>query len=607
MEPEQPPVGHALVDTMVSKSGNSYQEEDRGPDDSMARSGQSFIKIGDGEIGGKAQGLVRLDHILRDKLGTSAYPDIVVDIPWFWVVATDWFDLFMEKNRLYDLALSDTRDRHMANAFQRAELPEELLDELRKLIAEVHVPLAVRSSSLLEDALKEPFAGVYATKMIPNNQFSVDARLRTLAEAVKFVYASTFTRDAKSYRRAMGRSDDEEKMAVLVQEVVGLRHGDRFYPNVSGVGRSYNFYALGHAQSENGVVSLALGLGKTIVDGGRSWTYCPEFPNAKPPFGSMKELLTQTQTRFWSVNMGKPPSYDPARETEYLFDGDLGHAERDGTLQKLASTFDPQSERLCLGTGSPGPRVLTFAPLLELDDIPFNGLARDLLTACEDELGNPVEVEFAVNIDPDAAGHVRFGCLQVRPMFVSRDRVKIQDQELHGESVFVASEQVLGNGQVDNIKDVVYVKPDAFSAKDSWLIAAELDEMNRGLITAERPYLLVVLGRLGTTDPWLGIPANWGQVSGAKVIVEAYSSAMSVDMSQGSHFFHNVSCLGVLYFSADKTGQYPVNWQWLNRQKEVRDAQFVRHVTLDEPLLVKADGKSGWGVIRCEGTDTISD
>ncbi len=398
------------------------------------------------------------------------------------------------------------------------------MEELKSLIAEVHVPLAVRSSSLLEDALQEPFAGVYATKMVPNNQFSADARLRTLVESIKFVYASTFTRDAKSYRQAMGRSHREEKMAVIIQEVVGLRHGDRFYPNVSGVARSYNFYALGHARPENGVVSLALGLGKTIVDGGRSWTYCPSHPKAKPPFGSTKELLTQTQTQFWSVNMGKPPTYDPIQETEYLFEGNLGHAEQDAVLREMASTYDPQSDRITMGIGPPGPRVLDFAPLLELNDIPLNGLVRNLLAICEEALENPVEIEFAVNFGQSGKGPARFGFLQVRPMFISKDVVEVSEQDLVGDHVLVASEQVLGNGQVESVQDVVYVKPDAFSAKDTWLIAGELDEMNRHLLDANRPYLLVVIGRLGTSDPWLGIPVNWGQVSGAKVVVETSSS-----------------------------------------------------------------------------------
>jgi hypothetical protein len=558
-----------------------------------------MTRIGNGEIGGKAQGLARIERIISAEIDITAFPGITLDIPWFWIITTDWFDRFMEENRLYDISLSDVKDRHLVNAFVRAELPAELVGELKKLIAEVNVPLAVRSSSLLEDALDEPFAGVYDTKMVPNNQFSSDSRLRTLVEAIKFVYASTFSKNAKSYRRAMGRSHRDEKMAVMIQEVVGLRHGDRFYPTISGVARSYNFYALGHARPENGVLSLALGLGKTIVDGGRSWTYCPAFPKSKPPFGSVKELLTQTQTQFWSVNMAKPPTYDPIRETEYLFEGNLAHAEEDGVLRELASTYDPQSDRIVMGTGSPGARILNFSPLLELNDIPLNDLVRTLMKSCERSLENPVEIEFAVTIDHTGGGGARFGFLQVRPMFISDDRVEVTEEELHGERIFLSSEQVLGNGQVDSIKDVVYVKPDAFSAKDTWLIAGELDEMNRRLLEAGRPYLLMVIGRLGSSDSWLGIPVQWGQVSGAKVVVETATSDMNVDMSQGSHFFHNVACLRVLYFSTDKTGQYPVKWEWLDDQQIIHDSQFIRHVALELPLLVKVDGRNGRGVICC--------
>jgi hypothetical protein len=588
-----------------NKAGSDAASEPR-PGGPGGRAPGCLTQIGTGEIGGKARGLARLETTLAHGLDRGAFPEFDVEIPWFWVIATDWFDLFMERNRLYDIALSDTRDQHMANAFQRTELPAELVGELRKLIAEIHVPLAIRSSSLLEDAIDEPFAGVYDTKMVPNNQFSAESRLRTLVEAVKFVYASTFSKNAKSYRQAMGRTDRDEKMAVMIQEVVGLRHGDRFYPNLSGVARSHNFYAFGNAKPENGVVSLALGLGKTIVDGGRAWTFCPAYPKAKPPYGSTKELLTQTQIEFWSVNMGKPPTYDPIQETEYLFEGDLSHAEEDGVLRELASTYNAQSDRITIGTGSPGPRVLNFAPILELSDIHLNDLVKGLLEVCENALGNPVEIEFAVNFGESAPRRARFGFLQVRPMYVSDDHVEVPEEELQGDRTVVASEHVLGNGESSVIKDIVYVKPDAFSAKDTWLIAAELEEMNRELLKAGRPYLLVVLGRLGTSDPWLGIPVKWGQVSGAKVVVEASSTGMNVDMSQGSHFFHNVTCLRILYFSTDKTERYPVNWEWLERQKEVRDLRFVRHVALGEPLHVKVDGQSCRGVILSERRDTIS-
>jgi len=567
----------------------------------MCRQGLKCIKIpGQNEsenTGGKAGGLAMIRKVLTTTPGSTAFRDFTVDIPDLTVITTDVFDRFMDLNHLHDLARSDTRDRHLANAFQKANLPEELVDQLGALLKDMQTPLAVRSSSLLEDAMNEPFAGVYATKMIPNNQFSTDARLRTLMEAVKFVYASTFFRNAKSYRKAIGRTDDEEKMAVIIQEVVGLRHGNRFYPTLSGVARSYNFYSLGNARPQDGIISLALGLGKTIVEGGRTWTYSPAFPRAEPPFASRKDLLRQTQTEFWAVNMSKPPTYDPLQETEYLCRGDLGDAEEDGVLGYLASTYDPQSDRIMMGIGSQGPRVLNFGPLLQLDELPLNNLLKSLLKTCEDAFQSPVEIEFAVNPATEPGKPARFGFLQVRPMLVSDEVVTVAESDLRGEGALVASEQVLGNGQSDTIRDVVYVKPDAFSAKDTWLIAAELDDMNRRLLESERPYLLIVIGRLGTSDPWLGIPVEWGQVAGARAVVETSVEEMNVDRSQGSHFLHNVMNLKVFYFSADRSGQYPLKWDWLHEQTLAKESKFIRHVTLNEPLHIRVDGKSGRGVI----------
>ena len=591
---------------MVEKQSESDRKNRIQLDPRFFKADGRFARIGAGEIGGKAQGLASIKDTLEGQFNPTAYPGFSVGIPPFTVITTEMFDRFMERNRLHDIALSDVRDHHVANAFQKADLPEALVGELRELIAGVHAPLAIRSSSLLEDAMQEPFAGVYGTKMVPNNQFSTEARLRTLIEAVKLVYASTFFQNAKSYRRAAGRSPGEEKMAVIIQEIVGRRHGNRFYPTVSGVARSYNFYSLGHARPENGVVSLALGLGKTIVEGGRAWTYCPAFPKAEPPFGSTKELLKQTQTVFWAVNMGKPPTYDPLRETEYLSRADLKDAEDDRVLQHVASTYDVQSDRISMGTGVPGPRVLNFSPILQLNEIPLNDLVKDLLSTCERAFGSPVEIEFAVNDAPERGQPWRFGFLQVRPMFVSEDIVEVKEEELLGENVLVASEQVLGNGTLDTVKDVVFVKPDAFSARDTGLIAAELDDVNRRLVEAGRPYLLIAIGRLGTADPWVGIPVQWGQVAGAKAIVEASVTDMNVDMSQGSHFFHNVTSFEVLYFSTDKTGRFPVHWQWLEQQKLGRDGRFVRHVTLDEPLHIAVDGKSGRGVISHGRSDEVS-
>ena len=580
------------------------EEDNRADKDNLASSGVkplsfdgTFTRIGKGAIGGKAKGLADIKGVLDTHFGSGDFHNITVKIPCLTVISTDMFDCFMERNHLYDIALSGAQDAHIANAFQKAKLPEELVEQLGSLTAAAHTPLAIRSSSLLEDAMKQPFAGVYATKMVPNNQFSADSRLRTLMEAIKFVYASTFFENAKLYLKAAGRSHEEEKMAIIIQEIMGLRHGDRFYPTISGVARSYNFYSLGYAKPENGVASLALGLGKTIVDGGRSWTYCPAYPKVDPPYCSTKDLLRQTQTEFWSVKMGKLPKYDPLQETEYLCKGNLKDAEDDNVLRYLASTYDPQSDRITMGIGASGPRVLNFRPLLQLDDIHLNDLVKKLLELGEKAYGSPVEIEFAVNPPQERETSFRFGFLQIRPMFVSKDVVEVKEEDFSENDVLFASEHVLGNGILDSIADVVYVKPDTFSAKDTGLIAAELDDLNRHLLESERPYLLITIGRLGTSDPWLGIPAQWAQVAGAKVIVETSVDEMIVDMSQGSHFFHNVTSFQVFYFSLDKSGRHPVKWGWLEKQETIQDRQFVRHVKLDKPLRIVVDGRSGKGVI----------
>ncbi|MEE8577374.1 MAG: PEP/pyruvate-binding domain-containing protein, partial [candidate division Zixibacteria bacterium] len=481
-------------------------------------------------------------------------------------------------------------------AFQAAEFPAEVIGDLRGLIEKVHTPLAVRSSSLLEDALFRPFAGVYGTKMIPNNQADIATRFKKLIEAIKFVYASTFFREAKDYIKVTGKSPTDEKMAVIIQEVVGNGHDERYYPEISGVARSYNYYPFGKADSDEGVVSLALGLGKTIVDGGKSWSYCPKYPRIGPPYGSTSEILRQTQTEFWAVNMGKPPAHDPVHETEYLVQGDLSKAEYDGTLDNIASTYQAQSDRIVIGTGADGPRVLDFAPVLRLKEIPLNDLIENILTICEKIAGKEVEIEFAVEIPSGKDPKARFGFLQMRPMVVSGGDTTVTDDDLSCKNL-LASDNIMGSGTLDSIRDVVYVKPDTFEAKNTRAIAAELDTINARLVSNARPYLLIGFGRWGSSDPWLGIPVNWSQISGAKVIVEATLEDMNVDQSQGSHFFHNITSFQICYLSVHHAGKYRIDWQWLGDQPAADETDNVRHVELEHPLCVKVDGRSRQGVI----------
>ncbi len=562
---------------------------------------EKFTRIGDGAVGGKGAGLLRIHEILLSRLDPATFPAFVVDIPTLTVVATDMFDAFMERNHLHEVAFSDLPDDRIAHAFQKAELPTELLGDLRGLIEKVHQPLAVRSSSLLEDALYRPFAGIYQTKMIPNNQFDTDTRFRRLAEAIKFVYASTFSKSAKNYVKMTDRGIEDEKMAVLIQEVVGRRHGDRFYPDLAGVVRSYSFYRSGHALPEDGVVDLALGLGKSIVDGGIVWTYCPAYPKAPAPFGSAGEMLDRTQAEFWAVNMGKPPAHDPMNETEYLVKAGLPEAEADGTLWRVASTYDAASDRLRPGLSGPGPRVLDFAPVLVHERVPLNALIRKLMKDCEESLGEKVEIEFALTFDEEGSGTARFGFLQVRPLVVSSEFVEVTEADLSAGGVLVASGNVMGNGAVDDVRDVVYVRPGAFEPRLTRTAAVEIAAINNRLLEERRPFLLIGFGRWGSSDPSLGIPVDWGQICGARAIVEATLPAMNVDLSQGSHFFHNISSFEVSYFCARHDRDDRIDWDWLEGQQPESDTGLVRHLRIAEPLAIRVDGRAGRGVIRIRG------
>ena len=558
-----------------------------------------FTRIGGGAIGGKASGLVFIKDLLAQALGLAASGGVEVSVPTMAVIATGCFEEFVERNQLNRLRFDELPDDRIGHAFQQAELPIELLGDLRALSQQVHTPLAVRSSSLLEDALEHPFAGVYGTKMIPNNQFDADTRFRRLIEAIKFVYASTYFREARDYIRTTGRQPAEEKMAVIIQEVVGQRHGDRFYPDLSGVARSYNFYSTPPARPEDGVVNLALGLGKTIVDGGISWTYSPAYPQKPPPFGSVDEMIAGTQSEFWAINMGKPPAYDPVNEVEYLTRGNLADAEADDTLRFVASTYDGTRDRLVPGTGARGARVLNFAPLLQLEQAPLNALVKALLEAAEDALKAKVEIEFAATIEQrrEETPKFRLGFLQVRPMVVSHDVVEVSEEDLSLVNAIVASDRVMGNGVERGIRDVVFVRPEAFSAMKTPAIAHELEIFNRSLAEEQRPYLLIGFGRWGSSHPSLGIPVDWSQISAARTIVEATLPSMNVELSQGSHFFHNLSSFHASYFMVRHDGPFPIRWEWLNRQSIARETDVVRHLRLDIPLEVRVDGRSGRGVV----------
>jgi len=558
-------------------------------------------QIGTGSLGGKASGLAFIKDLLADQISPVSFPDIEIIVPTMAVLATDCFDQFMAQNRLGDLPFRQMSDARIAHAFQKADLPMELLGDLQAVTLQVKTPLAIRSSSLLEDALGRPFAGVYATKMIPNNQPDPDSRFRRLVEAIKFVYASTYFRDARDYR-VSGVATIDEKMAVIIQEVVGLGRGERFYPDLAGVARSYNYYAIDPARPEDGVVTLALGLGKTIVDGGVAWSFSPAFPQKPPPFASVDEMLDRTQRSFWAVNMGKPPAYDPVSETEFMMHADLADAEADGRLELLASTYNSERDRVVPGVSLVGPRIVNFAPMLVQERFPITALVKALLAAAEKALDAKVEIEFALTL-PGQTGEerrARLGFLQVRSTMVANQVVEVTSEELRDARVVVASDMVIGNGIAENIQDIVFVRPETFSPMSTPIIAQQLEAVNRELQQQQRPFVLIGFGRWGSSHPSLGVPVDWSQISGARTIVEATLPEMNVELSQGSHFFHNLSSSRTTYFMMQHGGRGFIDWNWLNRQPVVHETELIRHVRPNVSLSVRVDGRSRRGVVLLE-------
>jgi len=563
-------------------------------------SGEIVSRIGQGEIGGKGAGLWQMSQGLLGMIEHAEFPAFEITIPRMVVLTTKLFEAFMDLNDLWDLALSDASDARIAQAFHRATLPPEYLGDLRDFIAQVETPLAVRSSSLMEDMLNHPFAGVYATKMIPNNAADADTRFQRLVDAIRFVYATTFYKSAKNYFRGTGQEHRDERMAILIQEVVGNRHDDRFYPETSGVARTFNYYPSGGAKPTDGVINLALGLGRQIVDGDLCWGYCPAYPTSPPPFNDVGDRIRSTQNRFWAVNMGTPPPPDPMGETEFLLRLDLDVGESDGILDHMVSVYDPASDQLRLGLRGAGPRVMDFGPMLVGETLPLNDLVSRLLPLAERVAGCPVELEFAMDRKDD--GRYRFCLLQMRAMMIPAGESKVSLMELNEPGVVLASEQALGHGVKSDISDIVYIKPESFDLGQTPAIALEVEKLNKALLNSGRSYMLIGFGRWGSADPWLGIPVDWGQISGARVIVESPFRGLNPDPSQGTHFFHNLISLQVSYMTVRGRGNSRIDWSWLERQALVQETAYLRHVRVEDPLIVRLDGVAGLGIVCVGGS-----
>ena len=555
-----------------------------------------FLRIGGGSLGGKARGLAFVRHLLHKHKMAHRSPGIRIAVPPSLVLATDLFDQFLQENNLSDFALNSDDEAEIERRFLAASLPAGLREDLRKLLEEVRYPLAVRSSSLLEDSQYQPFTGVYETFMLANQGSDIGLRTEQLMEAIKRVYASTFSQHAKRYVRATPYRLEEEKMAVIVQQVVGAKHGPRFYPDFSGVVRSHNFYPVTPMNAADGIAAVALGLGRSVISGEKCLMFCPRYPHHLVQFSSVADMLANSQTAFWALDLGphQPRSIAELRETSFGLDV----AEADGTLHMLGSTYSADNDAVYDGLGRSGARIVSFAAILKHDVFPLAAILDELMSIGADALGRPVEIEFAVRLAGSLEETAEFGFLQIRPLALSREAEEVRMEDVDTSRLVCQSSKVLGNGRLQNLRDLVVVDFHRFERARSQEVAREVAHLNAKLGESGTPYILIGVGRWGSNDPWLGIPVAWDQVSGARVIVEAGFRDLRVTPSQGSHFFQNLTAFQVGYFTVNPdAGEGFVDWQWLSSQPALEERDCVRHLRFETPLLVVMNGKVGRGSI----------
>ncbi len=556
-------------------------------------------KIGSGSIGGKARGLAFVDFLLSKTDLEDRWPGVTVRVPNTVVIGSDVFDFFMEQNGLDSQLNENHTNAETAALFERARLPDYVLRDLEALAAKFKGPLAVRSSSLLEDSKTQPFAGVYKTYMLPNDSPDPARRLEELSRAIKFVYASVFSQEARAYRKLNPLLIDEEKMAVAVQRVVGRSYGDggRFYPAFSGVMQSYNYYPVPPLEAEEPIAHIALGLGKTIVEGHDALRFSPAHPQNLHQFSTIADFLANSQKKFIALKTGGAGERVAFDEEPGLAEAGVEEAEADGTLELAGSTYSAQDDRVYDGISNPGRRLVTFAPILKNGVLPLSEILNALAALGKEAMGANIEMEFACDYDP-VSGLAVFNILQMRPM-VSRSPVKkVSLRDMRRDSLLCQSAQALGNGAIKDVRDLVYVIPEKFSPLKTREIAEEIGALNARLGGERRPYIVIGPGRWGSSDPNLGIPVKWHHISNSRVIIECAYGDFSVDPSYGTHFFHNVTSLGLGYLTINETGPEAfINWEKIEEQPPVTELSYIRHLRFAEPLDIRIDGSEGRGAV----------
>lgn len=557
-----------------------------------------FFKVGQGSLGGKARGLAFMSHLLQVNTEIHRrFSDVSIQVPQALVVTTDGFESFVETNDLRRLAKADLPDDAIVEAFLAAELPIWVEERLMAYLTKINYPLAVRSSSLLEDAQFSAYAGLYRTCMIPNAHPDLNVRLRQLAQAVKLVYASTYFQGPKAFSRRVGHRTEEEQMAVIIQRLIGSRYGDVFYPAISGVAQSCNFYPFSIMQPADGIASIALGLGKTVMQGEQSLRFSPKHPNLLPERSSVEDYLKHAQRHFYALKMDLLPGLPSAGEDQNLERRSVADAVDDMPVRMLAGTYYAQEHRIRESLSDEGSPVLTFARVLKYDGFPLAELLAEALKLGQDEMGCPVEIEFSVDFHSHPKARPEFTFLQIRPMNARAESgiIHISEQEI--AAALCVSHHSLGNADRDDLSDIVFVRPDAFDPAMTPEIALEISRMNTELIAAGRHYVLVGPGRWGSADRWLGIPVTWRDISGVGTIVETFAAGLAAEPSQGSHFLHNIITMGINYITVVKNSEDFFDWNRLASMPVEQRGRFVAHVRHHRPIVMKVDGRRSLSVM----------
>ncbi len=557
-----------------------------------------FTKIGKGSLGGKARGLAFMSTRLKQSPEfLDKFQDVAISVPKTLVVSTEGFDSFIGENNLEEVATGNFSDEEIIRLFTTAQMPEWLKLNLEQYLNHARYPLAVRSSSLLEDAQFQPFAGIYKTCMVPNNNPDPAERYKQLILAIKLVYASTYCENARAYVKSTFHRTEDEKMGVVIQHLTGKVYGDYFYPAISGVAQSYNYYPISYMKPEDGLAHVALGLGKIVVEGGVALRFSPKYPQFLPQFSTVDDILENSQRFFYALKMNGFPDNLAANEDATLEKLDIDEARNDAPVSHLCSTYSAQDHRIRDGVQASGYLVCTFANILKYQSLPLAEILSELLAIGRQGMGCPVEVEFAVNMPFDADQKPSFELLQIRPMTVNPYNLEVEIADEDISRAFCYSTMALGNGQFEEIEDIIFVNPDTFDAAHTIEIAAEIGNVNKEMILHKRKYLLIGPGRWGSADRWLGIPVRWPDISGVGAIVETTIEGLKADPSQGSHFFHNITSLGISYLNTSDGGEDFIDWKWLRSLPAKNETPHLKHLTLKKPLTIMIDGKNSRAVI----------